>query len=264
MSQASDRYREKEYSRRRKRFLLPLVYVLTEAVFLAVLKTMEIRGVYPEVQTALMYGAIVLNTAVLLLSFLQYYELKSEEGYSEVPGIQRRTVFISLALFFTLAADTVLVLLNRYYLLGVLLFCVVQTFYALAVGTGIRDWLVRIGNFLLLAGGLVLLRMGTALNIASAYSITQLALNALGAWILLKRSKESGNEEENRSAFMLLTAGLILFFCCDVCVGIYNLSFGVPGLKTISESAGFLMWVFYLPSQVLLVLSGRRFLFGEL
>lgn len=56
-----------------------------------------------------------------------------------------------------------------------------------------------------------------------------------------------------------LTIGLLLFLCCDICVALFNMSklFGVPFYTNTSAfwivSIG--MWFFYLPSQVLIVLS---------
>ena len=51
----------------------------------------------------------------------------------------------------------------------------------------------------------------------------------------------------------LLCAGLTLLLCCDVCVGLHNLSGPLPG--AISAFADFGMWLFYLPSQVCVALS---------
>ena len=102
--------------------------------------------------------------------------------------------------------------------------------------------------------------MGTALNLASAYSITQLTLNAIGACMLIRKARLSGETAEDHPGLVPFAVGLILFWCCDVCVGIFNISAGLPALKSIGENCGFLIWIFYLPSQVLLVLSEMRFL----
>ena len=44
-----------------------------------------------------------------------------------------------------------------------------------------------------------------------------------------------------------------LLLCCDVCVGLHNLSGPLPG--AISAFADFGMWLFYLPSQLCVALS---------
>ena len=46
--------------------------------------------------------------------------------------------------------------------------------------------------------------------------------------------------------------GLLLFVGCDVCVGLHNLA-GLPAPLSAFAQVG--MWLFYLPSQVLIVLS---------
>ena len=46
--------------------------------------------------------------------------------------------------------------------------------------------------------------------------------------------------------------GLLLFVGCDVCVGLHNLA-GLPVPLSAFAQVG--MWLFYLPSQVLIVLS---------
>lgn len=47
--------------------------------------------------------------------------------------------------------------------------------------------------------------------------------------------------------------GLALFVCCDVCVGLWNVAQCLP--YALTELARVGMWLFYLPSQVLIVLS---------
>ena len=54
----------------------------------------------------------------------------------------------------------------------------------------------------------------------------------------------------------LFSVGLWLFLLCDVCVGIRNQPELFPGWLAAFAQVG--MWLFYLPGQVLLVLSGRK------
>ncbi|MBR5755697.1 MAG: hypothetical protein IKX97_07780, partial [Erysipelotrichaceae bacterium] len=52
----------------------------------------------------------------------------------------------------------------------------------------------------------------------------------------------------------LYSVGLFLFVLCDVCVGLHNL---LPAGKPY-DIATFLMWVFYLPSQVLISIHNDK------
>ena len=135
------------------------------------------------------------------------------------------------AMAFTLAADTFLLLLDRWYGMDIVLFCVVQGLYLARIrrACGRTLWALRAG----LAAAWVLLNalgMGTALN---------LLVNACQSLTL--RSER------------LFAAGLWLFLLCDVCVGLRNQPSLLPGLAGAAQVG---MWLFYLPGQVLLVLSG--------
>lgn len=52
----------------------------------------------------------------------------------------------------------------------------------------------------------------------------------------------------------IIALGMFLFFMCDLNVGIYNIVAG----GNIKFFLGFLIWLFYLPSQLLLTLSGFK------
>ena len=253
-----------------------IIYAVMEALILAFLILLELRGEKPVLQTALMYGSIVLNTAAALVFLMirlfsgrKTVRVKAVEALTEAAEQAQkvriravfRILFHGLALLFTLAADTVLVLLDRWYFWGVLLFCIVQTFYALVLRGKTGVLIVRIGCFLLVTAALFLLHMAEPLTVASAYSITQLTINMALAWVRVFRRKRTADSDRigQKGAGTLLAAlGLSLFFLCDVSVGIFNLNYSIHGYTMLTRVSGFLMWVFYLPSQVLLVLSFWR------
>lgn len=152
---------------------------------------------------------------------------------------------VSAALAFTLGADTFLLLLDCRYLLGVSLFCVVQGLYLLRIfrGNGGRSlWPIRLGLFLLALALLARWDMLSPLNAAALFYFTNFLCNVLQSWSLRGRGAR------------LFSAGLTLFLCCDLCVGVFN----QPGLfpQTLDAFARVGMWLFYLPAQVLIALSG--------
>lgn len=134
------------------------------------------------------------------------------------------------AMAFTLAADTFLLLLDRWYGMGIVLFCVVQGLYLARIrrACGRTLWVL-----------LNALGMGTALNLLAALYFVNFLVNACQSLTL--RSER------------LFAAGLWLFLLCDVCVGLRNQPSLLPGLAGAAQVG---MWLFYLPGQVLLVLSG--------
>ena len=156
---------------------------------------------------------------------------------------RERKVIIDGALALTLAADTFLVLLNDHYAVGVFFFCLVQALYAWEVGLSIKRVYVRAGFWLVIV---VLLKVSESLNfltLLSAFSYSQLLLSAFFSW-------------NKPSCF---SWGLALFLLCDSCVGLFNASGYIAGFpEMVGTIAGSLIWVFYVPSQVLITLSALK------
>lgn len=163
-----------------------------------------------------------------------------------------RERFVPAALLLTLAAD-VFLLWTDAYLAGVLLFCIVQSIYA----ARLMYWRAQLRHFrwtdhlqsvtwrLFLYGmALVLLRLFSVVSVLAAAalrSFTQLTVNMAEAWQL---RREAGAR--------MFALGLSLFWACDLCVGLRFVWTG----SDFSAALGFLIWLFYVPAQVCLVLSG--------
>ena len=141
-------------------------------------------------------------------------------AYQAARGGDRLT---AAALAFTLGADAFLLLLDRYYPLGIGLFCVAHLLYRGRIG---RE-----------GGG-----ARPCLLILPALCGLLLAGNVFLSW---RRLHGRGGR--------LLAVGLTLLLCCDVCVGLHNLSGPVPAAVAAFADVG--MWLFYLPSQVCVALS---------
>ena len=149
---------------------------------------------------------------------------------------------VSLALALTAGADWFLLVRNDHYALGVALFLCVQTVYYLRLRRAGADsaWPLRSALALGAGLGVYALHMASPVNLLAALYFSQLVSNTLLAWTL---------KGAPRRAFAL---GLTLFVGCDVCVGLFNVL--PPGSPPyLAASVG--MWLFYLPSQVLIALS---------
>ena len=147
------------------------------------------------------------------------------------------------ALALTALADLFLLVLNRHYGVGVAIFLAVQTLYLIRLhraGAGVALWL-RLTLALALGVAVYLGRLASPLNLLVCLYFSQLLANACLAWTVRGRRWR---------AFAL---GLTLFVGCDVCVGLFNLSVLVP--DALYQFARVGMWLFYLPSQVLIALS---------
>ncbi len=150
---------------------------------------------------------------------------------------------LSAALLFTAGADWFLLVLEDHLLWGVALFCVVQILYALhlhRLGSPIAPLLrMAVAAAMLLL--LIFLDTVTLLNILALLYFSQLLSNAVAAWRL--------------PGARLFALGLSLFVCCDLCVGI---RFAFPLSPAVYPVISLGMWFFYLPSQVLIALSGKE------
>lgn len=155
------------------------------------------------------------------------------------------------ALSLTALADLFLLVLDLHYLLGVSCFCAVQILYLIRIRR-LRDgalWpelLLRAAltaAALVIAAGLGVLEPLTALSL---FYFVQLAVNAALSFRLGRR-------------YLCFSLGLCLFIGCDLCVGLHDLSLFLSGAGTgpLFSFARVGMWLFYLPSQVLLTLSIR-------
>ncbi len=150
---------------------------------------------------------------------------------------------VLIALTLTAAADWFLLVRGDHYAPGVSIFLVVQMVYLCRLhrdGAGFAvPW--RLVLPVLAALGLAVLRMASPVNLLAGVYYTQLLVNTGLAW------RQQGRR------YRRFAIGLTLFVCCDTCVGLFNA--GLPdGLLYRAVSLG--MWFFYLPSQVLITLSG--------
>ena len=153
---------------------------------------------------------------------------------------------VAAALAFTLGADTFLLLLNRHYALGIFLFIIVQGLYLLRMARangGRTLWPLRAVLFLAALIALHALGLLEPVNALALFYFSNFAVNALLSFGL------------RGPKWRLFSVGLVLFLCCDLCVGAFNQPGLIPAALYGPVQIG--MWFFYLPAQVLIVLSGH-------
>lgn len=172
-------------------------------------------------------------------------------GYALYASRRGGSRLVPAALTLTALADVFLLLLDRHYALGVLLFCGVQALYLVRIVRhpgGRSLWGLRIALFLLALLVLHGLGLLIPLNILALFYFTNFLCNALAS--LGCRGRNMG----------LFSVGLWLFLCCDLCVGLFQSPELIsPGLESFVRVG---MWLFYLPAQVLIALSGANHSLG--
>lgn len=164
-------------------------------------------------------------------------------GYSLWCARQGGDPLVAPALLLTALADSLLLVANRWYALGVLIFLGAQSVYLLRLRLASRRswWPLRAG--VPLCAGLALYGLGQAspLNLLAGLYFSQLLVNTVLAWSLIGKK------------WRIFALGLTLFVGCDLCVGAFNSPALVPAALFRFAAVG--MWLFYLPSQVFIALS---------
>ena len=159
--------------------------------------------------------------------------------------------FIPIALVFTLISDYFLLFNTNQnlYVYGLITFIITQLIYfdfILYLRKSKLELLINLlVRFLLTIAALVVafyLNYYDVLTILALVYFVELLSNFLYSTFLIKFDKE----------YLIFSLGLLLFIGCDINVGLNN----VHLFEGIDYSlVNFLMWVFYLPSQVLLSLT---------
>lgn len=154
------------------------------------------------------------------------------------------------ALFFTVAADYFL-LFGKNLKLGVLFFCIVQSIYTIRHSR--KTVLTRFYYMVVSVILIIAIFLASFIHIYKADQILKAILFLYGGLLLISTFsaiRTTWFDGYPKNASTKIAAGLVLFMLCDINVALFNTS------NSFSNISGFLIWIFYFPSQVLLALSG--------
>ncbi len=200
---------------------------------------------------------IVKYISIWVCFFMALYLLASGRG----------NPFMLLAQTLILPADFILLFADRAAAVGVLIFTGVQfcyfcrinqTYKKFTEASGLRFILTAVIGaavlFVLLLIAMAVLNIPfELLTVLVFFYISFFLVNCFCALYEAVRFREKSG--------LLFAIGLILFLCCDICVG-FNFMKGSftkgTWIAQAASASNFLIWLFYLPGQVLLVLSGIR------
>ena len=159
--------------------------------------------------------------------------------------------FLTAAMIFTAIADWFLLIIYDNQEIGVASFLVVQLIYFVRIyRISGKKWYisagVRVALPVIILIVLAVLGKITLMTALVALYFPQLLINAVDSAFLIKLSKR----------YIMLFIGYLLFIGCDICVGLHNLAYIGNGLpENIDYWISNLVWIFYLPSQVLITLT---------
>ena len=203
------------------------IFIVVEAILFCAFVTMDIMKLDGE--------NIVKYIAIALVGLMGLRAGKAKDN-----------TVVTAALLFTMLADIFLILIGNL-MIGVGVFICVQTCYTIRFSfmSGkplVGELLKRLVPGAIL-GTLAWKFVSPEVGIIVAYSCS-FAVNFVHGFELhiLKPS----------ARHLRFAIGLFLFACCDICVGITNLR---PGFLTeqMIRNAEVMTWIFYLPSQILIL-----------
>jgi len=165
----------------------------------------------------------------------------SQRKKSEQPAL----ALLIYALFFTFLAD-IFLLFTTFHEIGVLFFCLVQILYR----TYLRKTKATLVRVTLLLFGCLLSAFMLYLYMPDFRTHTAPSLFSLCLFYILMLISNIAISHRNKE-YRLFSWGLILLFLCDIQVGMFNILDPNHALYHIVAVG---MWLFYLPSQILIVL----------
>lgn len=208
------------------------VFILVQTVIYIVYNVLSARQ--PKDPIEIKYAGILLCLAVSAVMI--FFNRDSD------------SVIVTAAMLFTAISDLFILVLDDYFKIGLATFIVAHSlyFYRLYHGRAKRIWISLAVRAVVAAVliGTVCGIFGADLMIAEAgIYLVLLVGNCVEALIMCNRGLKN----------ILFSIGLLLFLGCDICVGLKHGSMvGVELSEKVYNFVVYMIWVFYLPSQVLI------------
>lgn len=231
-------------------FYTKRLLIFTICILFITFLSMEVYGVNLNISSdVIKFSSIFLCFVISIIS-------------SPLNGQSKNTFLLQLGLIFTIMADYLFLIHDDDYILAIGLFSIVQIIYSLRYREGNETerfmrfmiiYLIIVILYKLINKNLV--ELDFLIAVAVFYGISLIS-SLKEAFFLYKNDH---TQDTNKMIFF----GMILFLLCDISLGlnyilnetkasgnVFNL------LKSISSIS---IWIYYLPSQILLALSGTDF-----
>lgn len=203
----------------------------------------------------------------LCFSFVMlYYKTSNQSKVEELHEAHKSNLgihILRIAMFFTLLSD-LFILVLEYYTPGIITFIIVQFLYLILISSWVSsDKMLRTILIRAIGAGVITAFIATIYYIYEAtvrfevifgaYYFIIFVSNSIDALGILFRSKKKYR--------ILFACGLLAYFLCDINVAIFNLNDYIAIdetlYTTIYSFSSIAMWMFYLPGQVAIALSGE-------
>ena len=220
--------------------LIFLSFIVIEAVIYVIFNVFAAVGLPDPIY--LKYAGVLLCLAVL--SVVIFF-----------PQATRDNAIMLAALFFTAVSDLFILVLDKYYEIGLVTFIIVQSLYLYRLySQRLNKIFITLATRLGVMAALIItfasLGMLNLLVAECAIYITMLVGNVVDCLLICRKSVNN----------LLFAIGLLLFLGCDICVGLHNFGSVINVALPIwlIEFVAVAIWAFYLPSQVIITLSVNR------
>lgn len=214
------------------------VYVLVEVIIYITYNILSAKQ--PTDPIELKYAGILLGLAVT--ASMVYFNRDAD------------SLIAVGAMLFTAISDLFILVLDDYFEIGLATFIVAHSlyFYRLYHGRAKKIWIslcVRVAVAAVLIGVCCGLYGANLMVIEACIYLVLLFGNCVEALIMCNRGLKN----------ILFAIGLMLFLGCDICVGLKHGSMlGVNLSLPVYNFVVYMIWVFYLPAQVLITLALLR------
>lgn len=258
-----------------------LWFLLLQTIFFVTFMMLDLTKVSSDLSIIIKYTIIITCFMYTLIPVNKRDFI--DRNYFLRKGVYKSTLFcLQAALFFTAISDLFILILD-YYLYGVITFIIVQEFYSARLiilnmecktvfrnskdeNKDVYPW--RTFFFAMIRR--ILLQLFIAVIICLLllhFNVTPELLLFISVFYficilsnVITASYQAFRDIKTK-ATILYAVGMILFLLCDINVGLFNLSGFITMPRelysVIYSLSSILMWTFYAPSQVLIVLSSK-------
>lgn len=239
-----------------------MVYSLITKIVVIIVLILYVLFLYMDFYNVkiLIASKYIKYLCILLCFFLSIISTRGLLGGTEKYLVNRRDIrLLQVAMFITVISDLCLVIFN-FYILGVTLFSIVQITYGVRYST--KKTKVTLKNFIIVFLSMLLLYSIVNLFMVAVSVLVPIALFYLICLLnsVIKAISAFKNNIYYSPSKYTIVLGMLLFLLCDTCVAISGITVILPltnyFMSRINQIANSLIWLFYLPSQLLLALSG--------
>ena len=157
-------------------------------------------------------------------------------------------IIFRFAFLFTLCADYLMTYLDSFYELSIIFFFFAQLSYFIFINYNFKNVNLKSSIIIYLSLVTTLIIIGSILELINLLTIIAIIYFSLSLTNIIYLLKIKNKGLKNH----LFLLGLVLFLLCDTCIGLQNV--GISNVK-ITDLFSHLVWIFYAPSQMILVLT---------